>query len=107
MPLFIWAYLAEAEGRKTSGVMESKKFTGEKVDISPPKGTRDFYPEDHRLKQWLFTSWRKVASLYGFEEYDAPVVESEALFIRKAGEEVTQQLYNFEDKGILLHIPIA
>lgn len=36
---------------------------------------------------------------WGFEEYDAPVVETEALFIRKAGEEVTQQLYNFEDKG--------
>ena len=36
---------------------------------------------------------------YGFEEYDAPVVENEELYIRKAGEEVTQQLYNFEDKG--------
>lgn len=37
--------------------------------------------------------------MYGFEEYDAPIVENESLFIRKAGEEVTQQLYNFEDKG--------
>lgn len=34
-----------------------------------------------------------------FEEVDFPVLESEALFIRKAGEEITQQLYNFEDKG--------
>jgi histidyl-tRNA synthetase len=40
-----------------------------------------------------------VAYNYGFEEYDAPVVESEELYIRKAGEEVTQQLYNFVDKG--------
>ena len=37
--------------------------------------------------------------MYGFEEYDAPVLENEELYIRKAGEEVTQQLYNFEDKG--------
>ena len=27
------------------------------------------------------------------------MLESEALYVRKAGEEVTQQLYNFEDKG--------
>jgi histidyl-tRNA synthetase len=40
-----------------------------------------------------------VATRYGFEEYDAPVLENEQLYIRKAGEEVTEQLYNFEDKG--------
>ena len=36
---------------------------------------------------------------FGFEEYDAPVLENEALYVRKAGEEVTEQLYCFEDKG--------
>lgn len=71
----------------------------EKMDLNPPKGTRDFFPEDHRLKAWLFGKWRMMAERYGFEEYDAPVLESEELYIRKAGEEVTQQLYNFEDKG--------
>lgn len=40
------------DGRKTSGVIESKQYTGEKIDNSPPKGTRDFYPQDHRQKQW-------------------------------------------------------
>eukprot|EP01035_Chromulina_nebulosa_P018029 gene18029-23670_t len=87
------------DGRKTLGTADIKKKSSEKIDVNPPKGTRDFYPEDHRLKTWLFNSWRSVASLYGFEEYDAPVVENEALFIRKAGDEVTQQLYNFVDKG--------
>ena len=43
--------------------------------------------------------WKATAAAYGFEEYDAPVLENEELYIRKAGEEVTQQLYNFEDKG--------
>jgi len=52
-----------------------------------------------RLRNWLFGHWKDVAREYGFEEYDAPVLESEALYIRKAGEEVTQQLYSFEDKG--------
>lgn len=69
------------------------------LDTNPPKGTRDFYPPDMRLRTWLFDKWREVASLYGFSEYDAPVLESESLYTRKAGEEVTQQLYNFVDKG--------
>ncbi|KAL7545337.1 hypothetical protein ACHAWF_008692 [Thalassiosira exigua] len=69
------------------------------LDTNPPKGTRDFYPPDMRLRTWLFDKWRSVASLYGFSEYDAPVLESEDLYTRKAGEEVTQQLYNFVDKG--------
>jgi histidyl-tRNA synthetase len=52
-----------------------------------------------RLRSWLFERWRSVASRYGFSEYDSPVLESEALYTRKAGEEVTSQLYNFVDKG--------
>ena len=60
---------------------------------------RDFYPEDMRRQEWLFDTWRSVAKRFGFEEYDSPVLEHESLYIRKAGEEVTQQLYNFEDKG--------
>lgn len=50
-------------------------------------------------RNWLFGTWRDIAKAHGFEEYDAPVLESEALYVRKAGEEVTEQLYNFEDKG--------
>ena len=30
--------------------------------------------------------------MYGFEEVDYPVLESEALFIRKAGEEIRDQV---------------
>ena len=52
-----------------------------------------------RQQMWLFSKWKNIAQRYGFEEYDAPVLENESLYIRKAGEEVTQQLYNFEDKG--------
>lgn len=37
--------------------------------------------------------------MYGFEEVDYPVLESEALYIRKAGEEIRDQLYCFEDRG--------
>jgi histidyl-tRNA synthetase len=67
-----------------------------KADLSPPRGTRDFYPEDLRLRTWLFDHFRAVAHRFGFEEVDAPVVEHAELFLRKAGEEIVEQLYHFE-----------
>jgi histidyl-tRNA synthetase len=100
---------AEGGGRVSSAVKDkdvlsktdsSHQSSGqEQLDTNPPKGTRDFYPEDMRLRTWLFDQWRSVAKTFAFSEYDAPVLESEALYTRKAGEEVTQQLYNFVDKG--------
>jgi len=63
------------------------------------RGTRDFYPEDMRVRNWLFERFHNAALSHGFEEYDAPVLETEDLYTRKSGEEITQQLYNFEDKG--------
>jgi histidyl-tRNA synthetase len=48
---------------------------------------------------WIFEKWRSSALSFGFEEYDAPVVENEELYLRKGGEEMTQQLYNFSDKS--------
>ncbi|HBZ71430.1 MAG TPA: histidine--tRNA ligase [Deltaproteobacteria bacterium] len=66
-----------------------------KIDLQPPRGTRDFYPEDMRVRSWLFDLFRQVARLYAFEEVDAPIVEHAELFIRKAGEEIVEQLYHF------------
>ena len=63
------------------------------------RGTRDFYPEDMRVRNWLFERFHRAALSHGFEEYDAPVLETEDLYTRKSGEDITQQLYNFEDKG--------
>lgn len=87
--------------KTTDGSNKKKKKSAPKVklDTNPPKGTRDFYPQDMRLRSWLFDQWRQVAQRYAFSEYDAPVLESESLYTRKAGEDVTQQLYNFVDKG--------
>ncbi|OUS45890.1 hypothetical protein BE221DRAFT_168897 [Ostreococcus tauri] len=75
----------------------------------------------NRLSDYMFTAARYAAMKAGRAEepykkaadsmmlrrlrdplarrFDAPVLESEALFTRKAGEEITTQLYNFVDKG--------
>lgn len=63
------------------------------------RGTRDFYPEDMRVRSWLFGKFHDAAKSHGFEEYDAPVLETEEIYTRKAGDEIVSQLYSFEDKG--------
>ena len=37
----------------------------EKIDVNPPKGTRDFPPEEMRIRNWLFRNFREVKLLYG------------------------------------------
>jgi len=62
-------------------------------------GFRDFYPTDLALRSHIFSTWRKVANRYGFEEYDGPPLEPLTLYTAKSGEEIVGQLYNFKDKG--------
>lgn len=62
-------------------------------------GFRDFYPTDLALRSHIFSTWRRVAVRYGFEEYDGPPLEPLALYTAKSGEEIVGQLYNFKDKG--------
>jgi histidyl-tRNA synthetase len=65
-------------------------------NLQAPRGTRDFYPDELRLRNWLFDHFRETARLFGFEQVDAPVLEHTELFTRKAGEEIVEQLYHFE-----------
>ena len=67
--------------------------------MQPVKGSRDFFQGEMRLRNWLFEVWRNVSVQAGFEEYDTCVLEHEELYIRKAGDEISKQLYSFEDKG--------
>ncbi|MCB0313925.1 MAG: histidine--tRNA ligase, partial [Calditrichaeota bacterium] len=59
------------------------------MNLAPLRGTRDFFPDDMRLRNWLFAHFRDAARKFAFEEYDAPILELEELYIRKAGEEIT------------------
>eukprot|EP01062_Namystynia_karyoxenos_P023240 TRINITY_DN1894_c0_g1_i1.p1 TRINITY_DN1894_c0_g1~~TRINITY_DN1894_c0_g1_i1.p1 ORF type:complete len:574 (+),score=244.35 TRINITY_DN1894_c0_g1_i1:208-1722(+) len=69
------------------------------IEVEPVQGCRDFPPEEMRLRSWLFGEFRRVARMFGFEEYDAPLLEAENLYTRKAGEEIVDQMFNFVTKG--------
>ena len=62
-------------------------------------GFRDFYPEDFSRRQHIFRGWRSAASAFGFQEYDAPVLEPLELYKAKSGDEIEAQLFSFTDKG--------
>lgn len=71
-----------------------------KLASQPYKGARDFYPEEMRLQNYIFDTWKKVCKRFGFEEYNFPILEPLEIFAAKTGEEiVNQQLFSFEDKG--------
>lgn len=51
-----------ASGGGRSGALSPAPLTGDvqKIEVNPPKGTRDFPPEDMRLRNWLFNNFKEV-----------------------------------------------
>jgi histidyl-tRNA synthetase len=68
--------------------------------VQSVKGTRDFYPEQMAARVWLYNTMRGVAESFGYQEYEAPILESLELYAAKSGEElVKEQSYVFTDRG--------
>jgi histidyl-tRNA synthetase len=71
-----------------------------KISTEAYKGVRDFYPEDMFIQKYIFGKMRKVAESFGYNEYDASVLESADLYRAKSGEEIiNEQTYTFIDRG--------
>lgn len=62
-------------------------------------GFREFYPEALAKRNHIFRLWRHTANCFGFQEYDAPVLEPLELYKAKSGDEIERQLFSFQDKG--------
>lgn len=68
--------------------------------ITPVKGTRDFYPEQMAVRNWLYNTVRSVSEAFGYQEWEAPILEKLDLYAAKSGEElVKKQSYVFTDRG--------
>lgn len=64
------------------------------------KGTRDYYPEDKRVQNYIFATWRKVVESHGYQEYGAPLLEPLEVYTAKSGQELaSEQTYSFVDRG--------
>ena len=69
------------------------------MKIQPVKGTRDFYPPQMAVRNWIIDGWKRVSVRNGFEEYDGPIFEYLDMYQIKSGEEIVEQLFSFEDRG--------
>ncbi len=69
------------------------------MKIQAVKGTRDFYPEDMAIHNWIVDGWKRASIRNGFEEYDGPIFEHLQMYQLKSGEEIVEQLFSFRDRG--------
>lgn len=71
-----------------------------KLDTSPYKGVRDFYPEDQFIQNYIFSIWREVAESFGYSEINASILEPSEIYREKSGDEiVNEQTFTFVDRG--------
>ena len=71
-----------------------------KLSLEPYRGTRDFYPEEMFIQNYIFGVMRSVVERFGYVEYGASLLEESALYAAKSGEElVNEQTYVFVDRG--------
>ncbi|MBC7459487.1 histidine--tRNA ligase [Candidatus Saccharibacteria bacterium] len=70
------------------------------LSSQPYKGTRDYYPDEKRVQNYIFATWRSVVERFGYEEYGAPMIEPIDIYAAKSGQElVNEQTYIFTDRG--------
>lgn len=71
-----------------------------KLSTDPYKGVRDFYPEDQFIQRYIFDHMSQACELFGYEEYNASILEPSELYRSKTSEEiVNEQTYTFTDRG--------
>ncbi len=69
------------------------------MKIPPVKGTRDFYPQEMAVRNWIIDGWKEVSLRNGFAEYDGPIFEYLKMFQIKSGDEIVEQLFSLTDRG--------
>lgn len=71
------------------------------MDLSPPKGMRDFLPGDASRREWIADTLKRVFKAYGFVPLETPVAERFEVLSSKfaGGEEILKETYRFQDQG--------
>ncbi|MCE5187439.1 MAG: histidine--tRNA ligase [Planctomycetaceae bacterium] len=69
------------------------------MKIQAVKGTRDFYPPQMAVRNFIVDGWKAASKRCGFVQYDGPIFEYLQMYQVKSGDEIVEQLFNFEDRG--------
>ncbi|HDS84122.1 MAG TPA: histidine--tRNA ligase [Phycisphaerales bacterium] len=69
------------------------------MKIPSVKGTRDFYPPQMAVRNFISNGWKAVSLRNGFVEYDGPIFEYLRMYQIKSGDEIVEQLFHLTDRG--------
>ena len=69
------------------------------MKFQPPRGTRDFLPEDAQAFRLITEKIREIFQQYGYGEVITPAFEDFDLLAKKAGQEIENEMYVFTDKS--------
>ncbi|MBD3207541.1 histidine--tRNA ligase [Candidatus Bathyarchaeota archaeon] len=67
--------------------------------FQPPRGTRDYLPQDQLKRNWVIEQVRKIYESYGYEPLGTPAFEELDMLTIKSGEDIINQIYAFKDKS--------
>jgi histidyl-tRNA synthetase len=67
--------------------------------FQPPRGTRDYLPEDQMKRNWVVDQVRRVFESYGYEPLGSPAFEPLDMLRIKSGESIIDEIYAFKDKS--------
>ncbi|MBK1661454.1 histidine--tRNA ligase [Paracraurococcus ruber] len=70
--------------------------------LQPARGTHDLIGAEFRRHHHVIETARRIATLYGFEEWATPIFEDTRVFSRGLGDTsdvVSKEMYSFEDRG--------
>jgi histidyl-tRNA synthetase len=72
------------------------------VDLRPVRGTRDFLPDENRLRRYVERTAAAIADRFGYGEIATPIFEFTEVFQRTLGDSsdiVTKEMYTFADRN--------
>ena len=69
------------------------------MSTKPPRGTRDFLPDDVRRREYVIGVVRDVYERYGFEPLETPAFENIETLLGKYGEEGNKLIFKILSRG--------
>ncbi|MCX8174933.1 MAG: histidine--tRNA ligase [Candidatus Micrarchaeota archaeon] len=77
------------------------------MDYLPPKGMRDFLPDEMRQREEVIEAIKEVYRSFGFVPMETPALESVEVLEKKCGEEIRGQLFRIDDGRLALRFDLT
>ncbi|MBI4150765.1 histidine--tRNA ligase [Candidatus Woesearchaeota archaeon] len=69
------------------------------MTFQPVKGTEDWYAEKKAIQRDIFNVLRKASINFGFQEVEAPALETMPCLTQKSGDEVRSQIFTLDKRS--------